>query len=212
MCYIIWNRHEPCNQERLELSFAFQLFLGKVFFEQDGIIILCFFPFTIVFFSSKTHRGRLTSAAQSDDESEYAASRFVPALKTALTEMAQDALSFDDYPSVLPMPENTGRAGGGKSARSGRRGEATSARKTTGASSKWAKSGRDSGGNNAGGPVRYVGGRHIIFMIGGLSYNELRAAEEVSRKESREIIIGSSTFLTPAEFMKDLNKLGQDED
>lgn len=160
------------------------------------------------------YRGRLTTAAQSDDESEYAASRFVPALKTAMTEMAQDALSFGDYPSVLPMPENTGRAGGGggKSARSGRRGEAHSARKTAGASSKWAKSGRESGGSGAGGPLRYVGGRHIIFMIGGLSYNELRAAEEVSRKESREIIIGSSNFLTPAEFMEDLTVLGQDED
>lgn len=167
------------------------------------------------FFPDCFDRGRLSSAAQSDDESEYAASRFVPALKTALTEMAQESLSFDDYPSVLPMPENTGRTGAGKSARgsSSRRGEATSARKTTGASSKWAKSSRDKGSDGTGGgPVRYVGGRHIIFMMGGLSYNELRAAEEVSRKESREIIIGSTAFLTPTEFMEDLALLGKDDD
>lgn len=130
--------------------------------------------------------------------------------------MAQDALSFDDYPSVLPMPENTGRAGGGssgsKSSRSGRRGEATSARKKGGASSKWAKSGSGGGDKSGAGPIRYVGGRHIVFMIGGLSYTELRAMEEVSRKESREIIIGSTAFVTPAEYMEDLTELGKDED
>ena len=160
------------------------------------------------------YSGRLQSSGQSDDEAEYAASRFVPALKTALTEMAQDALSFDDYPSVLPMPENTGRAGGsGKSGRSGRRGEATSARKKSGATSKWSKSG-GGGGDSSGGPgaIRYVGGRHIVFMIGGLSYTELKSVEEVSRKESREIIVGSTTFLTPTEYMEDLTELGKDED
>ena len=157
------------------------------------------------------YSGRLASAAQSDDEAEYAASRFVPALKTTLTEMAQEALSFEEYPSVLPMPENTGRAGGSKSSKGGRRGEASSARKTKGATSKWAKSG---GGTSSGGtgPVRYNGGRHIVFMIGGLAYGELRAAEDVARKESREIIIGSTNFVTPSEFMEDLGKLGQDED
>lgn len=165
--------------------------------------------------SVQTH-SRLSAAAQSDDEAEYAASRFVPALKTALTEMAQESLSFDDYPSVMPMPENApgaaGSARGGKSARSGRRGEATSARKTSGASSKWAKSSRDKGGSGGSGPVRYVGGRHIVFMIGNLSYTELRVAEEVSRKESREVIIGSTAFVTASEFMEDLTLLGQDED
>lgn len=158
---------------------------------------------------------RLSGAAQSDDEAEYAASRFVPALKTALTEMAQDSLSFEEYPSVMPMPENApnaaGSARGGKSARSGRRGEAMSARKTSGTSSKWGKSGRDGGAGGAG-PIRYVGGRHIVFMIGNLSYSELRVAEEVSRKESREIIIGSTAFVKPSEFMEDLTLLGQDED
>jgi hypothetical protein len=57
-----------------------------------------------------------------------------------------------------------------------------------------------------------MGGRHIVFMIGGMSYAEVRAAEEVSVKESREIIIGSTCFVTPAEYMEDLALLGQDED
>lgn len=115
------------------------------------------------------------------------------------------------------MPENAPGAagsarGGGRSTRSGRRGEATSARKTSGASNKWAKSGSNKDGSGGSGPVRYVGGRHIVFMIGNLSYTELRVAEEVSRKESREIIIGSTAFVTPSEFMEDLTLLGQDED
>ena len=159
------------------------------------------------------YSGKLSGSHQSDDESEFAASRFVPALKTALTELAQDSLSFTDYPSLMPMPEGTGRSSASaKSSRSGRRGEAQSARRSTGASSKWAKSSRDKGGSAASGAVRYVGGRHIVFMIGGLSYNELRAVEEVSRKESREIIVGSTHFSTPAEFIEDLAVLGKDED
>lgn len=128
--------------------------------------------------------------------------------------MAQDSLSFSDYPSLMPMPEGNGRGSSASksSVRSSRRGEAQSARRSTGASSKWAKSSRDKGNGSSAGATRYVGGRHIVFMIGGLSYNELRAVEEVSRKESREIIVGSTHFLTPTEFMADLAELGKDEE
>lgn len=132
---------------------------------------------------------------------------------------------MEDYPSVLPMPEmgpstssvsSSGaaastRGGAARSARPSRRGEAASARKTTGASSRWAKS---SGMENkrGTGPVSFSGGRSIVFILGGMSYQELKVTRDVMMNESREIVVGSTTLLTPADFVSDLTKLGQEDD
>jgi syntaxin-binding protein 1 len=49
-------------------------------------------------------------------------------------------------------------------------------------------------------------------MMGGCSYSELRVARDVMHKQSREIIIGSTVFINPAQFLDDLEVLGQDQD
>ena len=160
-----------------------------------------------------------------DDEGEYAASRYNPPLKTILEELVNNSLSIEDYPSVLPMPEMgpssssggsagasaSGRGGAARSARSSRRGEAASARRTTGASSRWAKS---SGVENkrGTGPISFSGGRSIVFFLGGMSYQELKVTRDVMMNESREIVVGSTTFLSPSDFVGDLVKLGQEDE
>jgi syntaxin-binding protein 1 len=159
------------------------------------------------------------TAAAADEDSEYAASRYVPPLKQTLEQFAQNSLSMEDYPSVMPMPEQTlstpkaqitsARA---QSARSSRRtgGSAQSARKS-GASSRWSKSSGPEGKRSAG-PTNFQGGRCMVFMIGGLCYPELRVAREVMEAESREIIMGSTAFLSPNEYLEDLEKLGTQRD
>jgi hypothetical protein len=44
--------------------------------------------------------------------------------------------------------------------------------------------------------------------VGGLCFSELRVTREVMSKESKEIIIGSTHFTKPTDFMQDLSKLG----
>ncbi|KAL7578402.1 hypothetical protein ACA910_012799 [Epithemia clementina (nom. ined.)] len=169
--------------------------------------------------------GTQQATGGTDDEAEYAASRYIPQIKMILEDMASNELSLSDYPSVLPMPDmapSTGAAGrSAKSARGSGKGKdagtsaragaaATSVRKKAGASSKWAKSSVEERADDAA-PTKFSGGRCIVFMMGGLAFSELRHAREISKKMGREIVLGGTTFINPQDFIDDLTVLGQDE-
>lgn len=151
----------------------------------------------------------LSSKGDSDDESEYANSRYAPALKGILSDLVQHKLSTDSHPSVLPMPEMASSSGAASARRRGKSVEG-SVRKS-GATSRWSRtSSADSGsggGRSRGNPQVFSGGRSILFMVGGMSYSEIRVARDVMAKEQREIVIGSTHVYTPKEFLEDIAKL-----
>jgi syntaxin-binding protein 1 len=60
--------------------------------------------------------------------------------------------------------------------------------------------------------VSFSGGRSIVFVMGGMSYQELRVARDVMASEAREIVAGSTAFLSPSEFVADLTRLGQEDE
>lgn len=159
-----------------------------------------------------------------DEDSQYAATRYAPVLKSTLMALSNNELSFDDYPSLLPMPASAttpvGRSsttGSGvrnsavASVRKSTSGAASSARKSAGASSKWAanSSSLSASSSSAGGPIAFTGARHLVFMVGGLCYAEMRVAREVMEQTSREIILGSTSFLSANDFLDDLAKLSR---
>jgi syntaxin-binding protein 1 len=145
----------------------------------------------------------------SNQESDYSATRYVPALKTTLEALLNEELSFDEYPSVTPMPASaTSKAG--KGAVSARSGTAASLRKSAGATSRWNKSSAGgSSGERSTGPTSFMGSRTIVFMLGGLCYPELRVAREIMEHEGREIIMGSTAFLSAKDFIEDLGNLAE---
>lgn len=147
--------------------------------------------------------GRIQSSGSFDEESEYASSRYVPLLKTILSDLISNQLSLEDYPSVVPMPTLPKTTSSATSAR--RRGAEGSARKKKGAGSKWDRTG--SSGTSSKTTTNFTGSRSLVFMVGGLSFSELRVAREIMEKESREIIIGSTAFLSPQDFLEDLASL-----
>ncbi|KAG8894659.1 vacuolar sorting protein VPS33/slp1, partial [Tulasnella sp. 417] len=49
--------------------------------------------------------------------------------------------------------------------------------------------------------------RLIVFVIGGMTYSEMREAYVMGQKKNKEIYIGSSHIITPVEFMDDLKQL-----
>lgn len=147
----------------------------------------------------------LKKSAIIDDESEYAGTRYVPPLKSILLDLVGNTLSIDDYPSTIPLPASQSSAAGAGSARRRGKGIEASARKKKGGTEKWSKAGNSQTSSTV--ATTFTGGRSLVFMIGGLAYSELRVAREVMNKESREIIIGSTKFVNPAEFMNDLGKL-----
>jgi len=139
-----------------------------------------------------------------DEENEYANSRYVPPLKGILKDLVSNQLSTQEYPSVIPMPPISGSSSLSASSarRRGKGGIEASSRKRGGATDKWGKKQANGSGSN-----HYDGGRNIVFMVGGLSFSELRVARSVMEKESREIITGATKFISPGEFIDDLQTL-----
>lgn len=143
----------------------------------------------------------MNSIGATDAESEYSSSRYLPPLKEILTQLAQNQLSIEEYPSVLPLPENMMKTSGtAQSAR--RRSEANSLRGST--TSRWQRSSKSDGKSGD----SFSGERQLVFIVGGLCFSELRVAREVQSKEGKEIILGSTHFTTPSNFMQDVSKLG----
>jgi syntaxin-binding protein 1 len=156
--------------------------------------------------SLRSLKNKISSSGSFDEEGEYAGMRYNPPMKTILNELVSGQLSTQDYPSVIPMPMSATSTSVTSSARRRSKGPDSSARKKAGATDKWSKLG-DSTTKSAGSGSHFVGGRNMIFMVGGLSYPELRVAREIMEKESREIIVGSNKFISPGEFLEDLKCL-----
>mmetsp|Transcript_2540 Transcript_2540/g.6878 ORF Transcript_2540/g.6878 Transcript_2540/m.6878 type:complete len:721 (-) Transcript_2540:90-2252(-) len=149
-------------------------------------------------------RGKLVSSGSFDEDSEYTSMRYVPGIKSICNDLAANQLSLEDFPSVVPMPENATNTGSAISAR--RRGKAEgSARKKTATTSKWSRATPTQTSTKK--STNFTGPRNLIFMVGGISYSELRVCREVMEKESREFIIGSTEFLSPSKFVEDLSSL-----
>lgn len=157
--------------------------------------------------SSRRSKNKIQNAGSFDEDSEYASSRYVPALKGILTDLVSNSLSVDEYPSVIPLPASQSSAASAGSARRRGKGLEVSARKKKGAGDKWSRTGNSQ--TSSGAATSFVGGRNMVFMVGGISYSELRVARDVMEKESREIIVGSTNFVSPKEFISDLSTLSK---
>lgn len=49
-------------------------------------------------------------------------------------------------------------------------------------------------------------------MVGGVAHSELRVAREVMKSHSREIVLGSTTFVSPKDYMSELELLNDDDE
>lgn len=57
------------------------------------------------------------------------------------------------------------------------------------------------------GPEEDLRPRFIIFVLGGITFSEMRTAYEQAEKHGVNLYIGSTNTITPMEYIRDLSKL-----
>ncbi|KJH44793.1 Sec1 family protein [Dictyocaulus viviparus] len=130
------------------------------------------------------------------NEQVYQSSRWVPVLKDIMEDAIDDKLDTKHFPFLAgrqinqPFSNNNGILRAPTSARYG----------------QWHK--------ERGQQTQYRSGpRLIVFVIGGLTYSEMRAAYEVTQaKKPWEVIIGSDQIITPEKFLANLRDLNKPRD
>ena len=150
--------------------------------DQDAIINLFYLSVTLL--QGTAHKKRSGAKKGGGGAEGYDVSRYVPPLKRVLEDsLSPTGLSLGDFPFVAP-PESL-----------------ASARKQQASKPKGA------GGAPEGVPA--TGRRLIVFMLGGLSYSELRSVHEVERATNREVLVGTTNMITPQTFLLALKQMKQ---
>lgn len=145
--------------------------------------------------------------------------RLQPAVGDLFSAAAAGRLDGDEFPAVAP-PEaadvggarGSGMWGGGGSGAIGRAGSVRSVHSAAG----WARKARGAGGEQAGGsgpaqasPLPATSTRPIlVFVVGGITPGEARAAAAASARTGRDCFIAGTAWDTPATFLAALRELG----
>ncbi|KAG5881159.1 hypothetical protein JTB14_024576 [Gonioctena quinquepunctata] len=117
-------------------------------------------------------------------EQTYQMSRWTPVIKDLMEDCIEDKLDQKHFPYLVGRAQSTGYHAAPSSARYG----------------QWHKD----RGQQA---IKNVP-RLLIFVVGGISFSEIRCAYEVTNSQKNwEVIIGSSHILTPEGFLSDLATL-----
>uniref|UniRef100_A0A915PRH6 Acetylcholine regulator unc-18 n=1 Tax=Setaria digitata TaxID=48799 RepID=A0A915PRH6_9BILA len=123
------------------------------------------------------------------NEQVYQSSRWVPVLKDILEDAVDDRLDMKHFPFLA-----------------GRQVTPTYRPPTSARYGQWHK--------ERGHQMSYRSGpRLIVFIVGGVTYSEMRVAYEVTReKKPWEVIIGSDQLINPAAFLENLRGLSKPRD
>lgn len=129
------------------------------------------------------------------DENAYDISRFQPLVKLMLEDAIANKLDKDSFPYLGECPSgNLSKTNGASVAGGG--GAPTSLRS---AKPSWQRPKSKAAPENR--------ERLMVFVAGGLTYAEVRAAYELSEAHSKDVIIGSTHICTPKQYISDLASL-----
>ncbi|KAL4660143.1 syntaxin-binding protein 3 [Arapaima gigas] len=138
---------------------------------------------TIISSGTSFSQFRKTSRRERSLEGTYCLSRWTPVIKDVMEDAVEGKLDAREWPHECEGP-STWNGSGAVSARQKHKPSALDERRS--------------------------GSRLIIFIIGGVSYSEMRCAYQVTQAtKSCEVILGSSHILTPTELLDDIQALSK---
>uniref|UniRef100_A0A183V1U2 Putative acetylcholine regulator unc-18 n=1 Tax=Toxocara canis TaxID=6265 RepID=A0A183V1U2_TOXCA len=145
-------------------------------------------PLSLFFFQGRK-RTWTPNRKERANEQVYQSSRWVPVIKDIMEDAIDDKLDMKHFPFL-----------------SGRQMNPTYRAPTSARYGQWHK--------ERGHQTSYRSGpRLIVFVVGGVTYSEMRAAYEVTKeKKPWEIVIGSDQLITPTSFLENLRGLNKPRD
>ena len=144
---------------------------------------------------------RMAEFAQRNKTIPLALMRYVPSLQGVMEQQVTYSLDEEKYPYVTPPPEDQRQSMTAKVGRSARR--KVGANPTGG--NDWKREEKEAGGAAAGGVDRRP--RFLIFVIGGVTFSEMRSAYEVAETHKANVYIGSSNTITANDYIYELSGL-----
>jgi syntaxin-binding protein 1 len=182
-------------------------------------------------------RGLRKDREPDESEQQYSLSRFVPLLQEVLEDAVAGKLSQDEYPYIrtptsplahaTSSPNSTDctpKAGGSSSNNNNNNilqgsggsnnfGASLAVGQSVRTTGSWVKklggSGRSASFSDPAGAMPR-GRRLFAFVLGGMTYSEMRVAHRLSTKLGRDVVLGSTGVETPAMFMRHSYQLGTD--
>ncbi|XP_033879670.2 syntaxin-binding protein 3-like [Acipenser ruthenus] len=187
---VLLQKHSTYDKIRAVLLYIFSLNgtteenLRKIFqqIDNESNIILNWDRLGVPIHSSSSQQ-RKTARKDRSHEETYQLSRWTPVIKDVMEDAIENKLETREWPHKSECPAAWNGSG------------AVSARQ------------KHKGSNQ---DDRRSGSRLIVFIIGGVSYSEMRCAYEVTQAvKSCEVIIGSTHILTPRRLLDDMQDLSK---
>jgi len=127
--------------------------------------------------------------------------KFTPRLAELVAELGRGELSQEAFPFTSPPTDAAARG-----ARSARAGTSVRTVRPGAGNPTWAsKRGSIESLGSSGSPSRSR--RLFVFMLGPISYNEIRAVHEAAAALGRDVMVGATSVATPEEFLSRLKAL-----
>ena len=156
---------------------------------------------------SKHSKERMAEFALRNKTIPLALMRYLPSLHGIMEQQVTYALDEDNFPYVTPPPEDQRQSMQAKpgAGRSARRKAGTSTTTSATGGNDW-KRGEEKDGGGADRRPRF-----LIFVVGGVTFSEMRSCYEIAELHKANVYIGSSNTLNANEYIYELSGLKRDE-
>lgn len=136
---------------------------------------------------------------KNEDMNDYSVtSRFAPVVKRVAEEFVEGTLSEEEFPFVNKGAPDQGVGGSSKAPVRSQQ-----------ANPSWANKNKKKKEEEE---VVMVGPRLILFMVGGMTYSEMRSGYEITNAYHKEVLVGGTAVLTPQRYIAALKKMKGNDD